>query len=305
MVRENQALSPVCDDQEHSWTSCRTRTLARSVSLQGRGLHSGQEVSLRLCPSEKGRGICFSRTDLPDSPLIPAHADYVAKTERSTTLAAPPAKVATVEHLLAAIWSVGIEDLIIEVDGPEIPVADGAALAFMNLLEEGGVFEQQQERLPLVSLERPLYVQQGQALLIALPAPELQYSYTLDYPAVAALGTQHYSFVPSREAFREEVAPARSFALWEEIEALRKAGLIQGTSLKSGIVIKGAEVLTEGGLHFANECCRHKVLDMVGDLALIGFKVRAHFLGLRSGHAANVELARRIRKEVAGRRDEQ
>lgn len=278
------------------------RTLKAAISAVGRGLHSGAEVSLVLKPAETGAGIMFRRTDLGLD--IPARFDAVADTCLCTVVAAGEARLGTVEHLMAALSAAGIDDAVVEVNGPELPVFDGSAAPFLFLIESAGVIEHGglRERLEIL---RPVRVEHDGAFAELRPHNEggagFDISLSIDFTA-AAIGAQAYHFHLSTEGFAGEIASARTFAQLGEIEALRKAGLAQGGSLANAIVVDGAKVMNPEGLRFADEFVRHKLLDVIGDLALAGAAISGRFIGSRTGHALNNQLLRAVFADQANYR---
>lgn len=271
----------------------RQSTLARAVTVKGIGVFTGVEVNLTLLPALSSSGIVFIRTDLADRPEILASIDNVVKTPRCTVLGANGCFIQTVEHLLAALSACQIDNVIIEMDGPEVPILDGSALPFVEMIEEAGVVYQEEE-VEIHYLEEPLYVSHDEVVLIALPSLDFRVTYTLSYPGHPLLEMQTHSFTLSREAFKKEIAPSRTFSLFEEITPLIERGIIKGGSLENGVVIKGEEILNPEGLRFKNEMVRHKILDLIGDLSLTRVPFYAHIIAIRSGHATNSELAKEL-----------
>jgi|YNPMSStandDraft_2_1061718.scaffolds.fasta_scaffold00321_12 UDP-3-O-[3-hydroxymyristoyl] N-acetylglucosamine deacetylase len=267
------------------------RTLRAPIGCTGVGLHSGARVSLRLLPGAAGRGIVFRRTDLPGGPVeIAAAHDRVVDTRLNTTLGLPgrpEAVVGTVEHLMAALSGMGIDNAVVELDGPEVPVLDGSAAPFVFLLECAGVVPLEAPRL-MIEVLRPVRVEDGEGFVALLPAkaPGLVIEAEIDFPA-AAVRRQARAIRLTPQAFKADLAAARTFGFVEEVEALRAAGLARGGSLTNAVVVSGARVLNEGGLRFADEFVRHKILDMVGDLALAGLPLSAHVIARRPGHRLN------------------
>lgn len=279
-------------------TSKRTaHTLGGESEIAGIGLHTGRKVVMRLLPAELGTGIRFRRTDLPGQPEIPAIFDNVQSTIRATTIGVGEASVHTVEHLLAALRAYHIDNCVIEISEAEPPVAGGCSVDFIRMIKEAGIVDQEGS-VPILRLDRPVYWSEGQVHMVALPAEEYRISYTLHYPHSPALRSQYYSLAIDSESFEQELAPCRSFALYEEVEPLLEAGLIKGTSLESGVVIKGDAILSKGGLRFPDEMVRHKVLDVVGDLALLGVEMQMHVIAVRAGHTSNAGLGRELMKIV-------
>jgi UDP-3-O-[3-hydroxymyristoyl] N-acetylglucosamine deacetylase len=270
------------------------RTLKAAISAVGRGLHSGAEVTMALKPAGVGEGISFRRTDLGQD--IPARFDHVGDTRLCTVLAEGEARVGTVEHLMAALLAAGIDDLIVEVDAPELPVFDGSAAPFLFLIESAGVVEHGGLRAQLEIL-RPVRVEQNGAFAELRPHNEggagFDVSLSIEF-AAEAIGAQAYHFHLSSEGFAEEIAAARTFTQLGEIEALHKAGLAKGGSLANAIVVDGAKVMNPEGLRFADEFVRHKLLDVLGDLALAGGPICGRFIGSRTGHALNNQLLRAL-----------
>ncbi len=213
------------------------RTICRSVSSSGLGLHTGCDVALRFCPAAAGQGIRFRRIDLPGQPEIPASLSSVESTNRCTTIGCDPlnsgeerVQVHTVEHVMAAVKALKIDNLVIELTGPEPPAAGGCARLFVELLSLAGI-EESGDPIPVLTLERPVFLSSGQVQLIALPSSEYRVSYTLDYPTCAAIGSQFFSIGISPESFESELAPCRTFALYEELSRIVAEGSIRGGSL--------------------------------------------------------------------------
>lgn len=267
-------------------------TLARPVEVAGVALHSGARVRLEVRPAPPGHGLRFVRTDLPGRPEIPATLAAVHRTSFCTALSGGPGvEVGTVEHLLAAARGLGLTDAELWVDGPEIPMGDGSAAAFADLLAGGGLVPHGAE-VPLLTLPRPVAVTHGEASLVALPAEHRRFTYVFAHPAV---GVELAEFIPGQDDFRTDLAPARTIGFLADIERLRAQGLALGGSVECAVVI--GDDGYAGPLRFPNEAARHKLLDLFGDLSLIP-PVKAHFLGLRSGHAMNAALAKAVLVEA-------
>lgn len=270
----------------------RQRTVAQPVVLEGAGLHTGLPVRMKILPAEAGEGIIFYRTDRPGSPPVPADPEHLVPGRRCTALGwGAEEAVQTVEHLLAALRGLEVDNARVELDGPEVPAGDGSAAVYVRLLEEAGLVELPDPRRWL-RLEEPLAVSAGEANLVALPAEELRITYVFVSPH-PAVGTQYADWRINPEIFRREIAPARTVGFLEEVEALQRQGLARGATAEMAVVIGPRGYL--GPLRFPDEVARHKVLDVVGDLALAGF-LRAHIIALRSGHALNAALTRKIRE---------
>lgn len=271
-------------------TALRQSTLARPAALEGVGLHSGRAVRLELHPAAPGTGLRFIRVDLPERPVIPADPACVARSPFCTTLRGEGgAEVRTVEHLLAALRGLGVSDAELRLDGPEVPMGDGSAATFAGLIQEAGVTPGEGE-LPHLVLDQPVAVTRGEATLVAVPCEERRFTYVFTHPH-PAVGVQVAEFTPGRDDFLSELAPARTIGFLADIERMRAQGLALGGSMEAAVVI-GEEGYV-GPLRFANEPARHKLLDLFGDLAVIP-PVRAHVIGIRSGHALNAALAAEI-----------
>ncbi len=268
-------------------------TIAKPVAYKGIGIHTGEVVEMQILPAKPGHGIRFRRRDLPGTPEVPASYQKVVDTSRSTILGDGPVRIHTVEHVLAAVRAFGIDNLIIELSNIEPPVGDGSSLPFVEMFHQAGKV-QQDEEIVIRSLDKPIVFQQGDVSLIAVPYSGFKVSYTLSYPGIPPLEAQFYSAEINQEIFISEIAPCRTFALYREIAYLMDQGLIRGGSLSNANVILGEAILTNGGLRFPNEMARHKVLDLIGDLTLLGYPLEAHIISIRSGHATHVELARLI-----------
>lgn len=272
------------------------RTLAREAEYVGIGIHTGAIVTLRFCPAPPNTGILFRRVDLPGAPIIPASVSSVCETARSTTIGVGEAKIHTVEHVLAAVRAFNIDNLIIEVDGIEPPVGNGSSDVFVEMIEHVGIVEQE-ESVTIRSLEVPVYHTEGDIHIVAVPCDTYRISYTLSYSQSKVLRSQFFSTEVNQESFVKEIAPCRTFSMYEEIAPLMERGLIKGGSLANAVIIKGDAVFSKGGLFFSNEMVRHKILDLIGDLSLVGIPFKAHVMAIRSGHATNVAFAEKI-KEV-------
>lgn len=269
------------------------RTLRTPVTFSGIGIHTGQQVTMQFCPAKAGTGIVFKRTDLPGQPLVPATMEYVRDTSRSTTLGVGNVFIHTVEHVLAAVRAFEIDNLCIEVSNLEPPIGDGNSDTFVGMIEDAGIIELD-ATVPIVKLNKPIYWSGEDIHIVALPYDGYKISYTLNYPESTVLKAQFHSLVVSSDTFKNEIAPCRTFSRYEEVSALMDRGLIKGGSLDNAVIIKGNAVFSKEGLYFPNEMVRHKILDMIGDLSLVGFNFQAHIISLRSGHASNYEFAKQI-----------
>lgn len=272
------------------------RTLQRKVSYSGIGIHTGSKVTMTFCPAPISSGITFQRIDLPGSPIIPATIEYVLDTSRSTTIGIGSCMVHTVEHVLAALAANEIDNLLIQVDEKEPPIGDGSSAPFVHLIEEAGI-EKQEVNRSIIKIKKPVYFSKGDVHLVALPSDEYRISYTLNYPNTPVIRSQYFSLPVGGQAFKEHVSRCRTFALYEEISHLMDKGLIRGGSLDNAVVIKDDAILSKEGLRFSDEMVRHKILDVVGDLSLVGFPFLAHIIAICSGHETNVEFGKKLLKE--------
>lgn len=297
------------------------RTIKKSISISGDGLHTGTKSTLTFKPASANHGIKFVRTDLGGSPEIPAVVDYVVDIARGTTLGIGDAKVHTVEHVLAAVYGLQIDNLRIEINGIEPPVGDGSSLPFVKILQEAGFESQEEPKDYLIIDETVMYhEEENQVDIVALPLDGYRVTVMVDY-FNPALGSQHSGLFDLEKEFADEFAPARTFCFLSEVEQLADAGLIKGGNLDNAVVIVDHDIsendveritkkigykdkieigpsgfLNDKQLRFRNEPVRHKLLDMIGDLALIGVPIKAQILAARPGHKANVEFAKKIRK---------
>jgi UDP-3-O-[3-hydroxymyristoyl] N-acetylglucosamine deacetylase len=274
-----------------SLTQTQQHTLANGFERSGIGLHEGLLAQVRVFPAPVGAGRYFVRVDLPDSPVIPAQVDRVHQTTLSTELTQGAASVRTVEHLLAALSGVGIDNARIEIDGPEVPLLEGSALGWIEAIAAAGILAQEGDRVPWV-LQESIWVRLDDAFVAALPSSELRFTYGIDFD-LPAIGNQWHSWSPSQEPFATTIAPARTFGLAEQVDQLRRMGLIKGGSLENALLCSAAGWLNPP-LRFSNEPVRHKLLDLVGDLSLLGYFPQAHVLAYKASHQLHTQLARRL-----------
>lgn len=267
------------------------RTIASAASLHGIGLHTGAETTLTCLPAPSGNGIVFRRIDLPDRPEIPARVEQVEATERRTAIGRGEATIHTVEHVLAAVAGTECDDLIIELDGPEPPILDGSFLPWVDLLEGAGFVEQEGEPT-WIDVDKPLTVTEGESSYVVAPAGELRVTATIewDHPLI---GRQAGTYDLTPESFRRELAPARTFGFMTEVATLQAQGLLRGASHASAVALSETDVLGTT-LRWSDEFVRHKAGDIVGDLALVGGRIRAHIVAHRPSHRGNVALARAL-----------
>ncbi len=267
------------------------RTLAREVSIKGNSLHTGDPVTLTMKPAPAGHGIVFKRIDLHGAPEIKPRVDQVTDLVRATTIQSGHAKIHTVEHVLSALSGCGIDNVVIEMDASEPPIMDGSARPFVNLIVEGEPVEQDKEREYFV-LDTPISVTRGNSSIIALPCDILKISCTSADDR--GIHTQHLSLAIDPEIYGSQIAAARTFTIYEDIEELIKLGKIRGGSLDCAVVIKGDSVISKEPLRFKDEFVRHKILDIIGDVTLLGMPLKAHIVATRPGHAINAELTKAL-----------
>ncbi|MFN6336679.1 MAG: bifunctional UDP-3-O-[3-hydroxymyristoyl] N-acetylglucosamine deacetylase/3-hydroxyacyl-ACP dehydratase [Sphingobacteriales bacterium] len=296
-------------------------TLKQEISISGTGLHTGILVDMTLKPANPGYGIHFQRMDLPGQPVIEADCDLVTDTSRGTTLEKNGAKVSTVEHILAALTGMGVDNCLVEINGPEIPIMDGSSYPFIEIIEKAGVAEQEAAKSWYTIDTNISYGNEEKRVeMVAMPSVDYKVTTLIDFNS-PVLGTQHAKLTHLKE-FRSEIASCRTFCFLHELEALLAHNLIKGGDINNAIVVVDKpvsqaemgrlakifrkdtiEVKSEGYLNnlelrFPNEPARHKLLDVVGDLTLIGYPIKAHIIANRPGHASNVEFAKLIKHYI-------
>ena len=267
------------------------RTLVREVSIQGSALHSGDAVTLTMKPAPVDHGITFRRVDLNGSPELRPRVDQVTDLVRATTIQVGHAKIQTVEHVLSALHGCGIDNVVIEMNASEPPIMDGSARPFVNMILQGEPMEQDKER-EYFELDAPVSVTKGNSSLIALPSDTLKISCTSADDR--GIHTQHLSLTIDPEVYMTQIAAARTFTIYEDIEELLKLGKIKGGSLDCAVVIRGDKIISKEALRFKDEFVRHKILDIIGDVMLLGLPLKAHIVATRPGHAINVELTKAL-----------
>jgi len=269
-------------------------TIASPVEISGIGLHTGVPVKLRVVPAPANTGLVFRRTDL-DGFRIAARARHVARVSYSTSLMRKGVLISTTEHLLSALAASGVDNVFIDLDNLELPILDGSALPFFRLIARAGL-RRQRARRTYVKILKPVEVLEGAKCIAVYPSPALRISYRIafNHPLI---GEQSLDFVPATGDYEREIAPARTFGFLEEVEMLRKSGLVKGGSLENAVVLANDGVLNPEGLRFADEFCRHKILDIIGDLTLLGHPLIGHVKADRAGHAMHVGLVERLLRE--------
>lgn len=259
------------------------QTIKRSVACHGIGIHSGRPAHLVIHPAPANSGLNFVRTDLPGSPVIPARSSRVVDSSLATTLGNGQAYVSTVEHLLAALAGLQIDNVRIELSGPELPILDGSAAPFTVLLQKAGLKVGRWPRA-VFQMQKPVEISDGDKYISIEPAAESKLTYTIDFPH-PAIGRQQLSFQPKAKAFCREIAPARTFGFLQDVQKLQANGQALGGSLENAIVLDPQGVLNPEGLRFPDEFVRHKILDLVGDLALLGWPILGHIRVSKGSHA--------------------
>jgi UDP-3-O-[3-hydroxymyristoyl] N-acetylglucosamine deacetylase/3-hydroxyacyl-[acyl-carrier-protein] dehydratase len=297
------------------------RTISKEVSVSGTGLHTGKQVNLTFVPAPENHGYKFQRVDITDNPIIDADVDNVVDTSRGTTLEQNGARVYTTEHVLAALVGLEIDNVLIQLDGPEIPIMDGSSMPFITALEQAGTIEQNAERIYFELTENLTYEDPIKNVeMLAVPQDSYRLTVMVDYNS-DVLGTQH-AHIYKVSDFKKDIAMCRTFVFLHELEALLANNLIKGGDLNNAIVmvaqeiseeklnhlkklfhkedveVKGKGVLNNTTLHYFNEPARHKLLDIVGDLALVGMPLKMHVLAARPGHAGNVAFAKKIKQHI-------
>ena len=267
------------------------RTVANEIQADGIALHAGAPVRMALTPAPPNSGVVFCRSDL-GSGTIPARYDHVGETRLGTVIQSEAASVGVIEHLMAALCGADIDDLLVTVDGPELPILDGDALSYLRLIQAAGISESAAPRQAIQVL-KPVEAAQGEARAGLFPSDDRTFDFEIEFSA-PAIGRQSFSWAFSRQGFEREIAPARTFGFVQELEALNKAGLGRGASLANTLAINGDKVINADLMRFPDEFVRHKILDAIGDLALAGAPVLGRFEGRRSGHALNNQLLRAL-----------
>lgn len=264
-------------------------TIGKDVTYKGLGLHSGMPVTMTMHPAAPGTGIIFKRSDLPGGPEVPAQSRYITNTLRATTLEKGEGKVFTVEHVLSALYALQIDNCVIEMDSPEPPVGDGSAKTFCDMVEEAGV-ETQDEMIPILTLDTSAAVYEDNKFITALPYDGLRITFTSINPH-PLLGTQMRDVVIDHDSYMKEIAPARTIGFTWELEAMRKMGLGKGGTLENAVVYSETECLSQ--LRFPDELVRHKILDILGDISLVG-PLHAHIIAVLGSHKLNAELSEKL-----------
>ncbi len=270
----------------------RQRTIAGESRYFGIGVHTGSRTAITFKPAPPGTGIRFVRIDLPGRPSVAADVEHVVGVERGTVLGSEGVRIHTVEHVLAALLGLGIDNLIIEMDDSEPPVGDGSALPFVRMIRSAGIVEQDEARDNMM-LSGAVWSMKNGANMMILPADEFRITCTYSPPG-KGFHDQFLSLCIDEESFEREIAPCRTFCFYHEVEELMNKGLIKGGSLDSAVVIGDGAIFSRESLRFKDEFVRHKILDLLGDLFLLGRRIRGHVIANRSGHELNVKLVKQL-----------
>ena len=292
-------LQGIESDLKKGEMATKQRTIRKERAVQGKSLHTGEEVTLTIKPAPPNSGYLFRRMDLYGKPEIKPAAENISDLVRSTTITNGNAKVHTIEHVLSALVGCGIDNAEIELDASEPPIMDGSSRPFVNLIMEAEPIEQEEDR-QFWEITEPVSVTSGNRSIIALPHDGLRITCTSADDR--GIHVQHLSIDIDPETYVAQIAPSRTFTIYEEIEELLKIGKIQGGSLDSAIVIKGDKILSKEPLRFEDEFVRHKILDIVGDFSLLGKSLKAHIIAVRPGHSLNSQLVSKIIETSAGKK---
>jgi UDP-3-O-[3-hydroxymyristoyl] N-acetylglucosamine deacetylase len=261
-------------------------TIRKEISVSGIGLHTGKNVNIRLKPAGADHGIVFIRTDLPGRPMTKANLNNMSSTVRGTNLG----NISTIEHILSALYALSITNLYVEIDGPEPPALDGSTKQYIELIAKAGITDQASE-VKCITVNEPVFIAEDGKCLIAVPSDRFTVSFMINYP-LGFIGTQFYKFEFSSRKYVKDIAPARTYGFIDELEALKNQGLALGASEENAVAISRDGYLTK--LRFKDEMVRHKILDLIGDLSLLGAEIKAHVIGIRSGHGLNIKFAKKL-----------
>lgn len=268
------------------------KTIKNPVEIEGKGLFLGFQTKVRFLPAEADTGILFVRTDLPGKPQIPATAENAFAKLRRTSVRTEQAEVETTEHLLSALHALEIDNIVVEINSSEVPNIDGCSLAFIDALRRAEIVKLEAQK-DIFSVREPVSINDGESTIVAVPSENsFSIAYTLDYNE-RSIGAQHFSIEVTEENIVKEISPARTFCLQDEAEAFIKQGLGKGADYSNTLVI-GRDGVIDNKLRFDNECVRHKILDLLGDLALLNVSLRANIVAIRSGHSTNIKFVKKV-----------
>lgn len=268
------------------------RTLNKEINCSSIGLHTGRKVKMKIKPAEVDAGIIFRRRDLPDSPEIHANFNSVCDTTLATSIGTNGTRVATVEHILSAFCGMGVDNAVVELDSFEVPIMDGSAFPFVNLFKEVGTHAQDKSKRMLL-ITKPVSVNDGEASASFLPADEFKITYEIDFNH-NMIGKQSYNMNFSDEIYEQDICAARTFGFLKEVEYLQARGLGLGGSLENAIVLDDEKIINKEGLRSPDEFVKHKILDAIGDLFLLGMPIIGHFVAYKSGHRLNNLLLKEL-----------
>ena len=272
-------------------------TLGKSVSVSGSSLHTGEKVVLTLHPAPAGHGWKFKRSDLPDEPILDARIDFVKMVERATTIADGAVKVQTTEHVISALSGMGVDNCLIEMDANEPPIGDGSAQPYVELIKQAGIVDQGVVR-PVYEVTEPIHLETRSGSLMTI-VPDSAFRISCTNVGPDGRFTQYFSTEITPAIYEKEIARARTFVFYEDVKPLMDKGLIKGGSLENAVVIRGEQVLGKEPLRYKDEFVRHKILDIIGDLALFGRAIKGHVIAVKPGHGPNTDLAKAIAKQYA------
>ena len=270
----------------------RQRTLADEVGCTGIGLHTGEKIKINVRPAPPDTGIRFVRTDLSGEPMVEARFDNVCDTTLATTIGSNGCKISTIEHLMAAFFGLGIDNAVVELDGPEVPIMDGSAAPFVFLIKSAGIREQEKPKRFII-IKRPFKVDDGNRSVRIVPSKRLKITYLIDFQH-PLLRNQKYELSFFGRDFIKEICRARTFGFLRDVQMLQENGFAKGGSLDNAIVVDDFRILNEDGLRFKDEFVRHKILDFIGDLSIIGAPIIGHFVVKKSGHFLNQHMLRKL-----------
>ena len=270
------------------------KTLSKPVSIEGTGLHSGKPVSLSLKPADANSGFHFKRTDISNSKPLSADISKIQGTERATTIQQNEIQIQTIEHLLSALVGMDLDNVLIEMDSSEPPIGDGSAKSFIELIKKAGI-KTQEETKKFYQVREPIYIQKGNSFITVFPSDKFEISVTAVDEKNSI--TQYHSTEITPEIYEKEIAPARTFASFSDIEELSKKNLIKGASVENAILIKEGTSFSKEPLRFSNELARHKMLDIIGDLALFQRRILGHIIAINPGHSINAMLSNHLNKD--------
>ena len=270
------------------------QTLKNEIKISGVGLHSGCLSNLVIAPAKENQGIVFKRSDLSENNIFPALYSNVVDTRNCTCLGAQNGQiVSTIEHVMAALYAFGIDNAVISVDNPEVPILDGSAKVICDSLIGAEIIEQAAQRKFLKVKKELVFTDEKGAFVSLKPADEFKVNFEIDFPS-KIVGHQEFSAVISKDLFVNQIAPARTFCEKYQVDYLRSIGLIKGGSLENAVVLDGENVLNEDGFRFENECVKHKTLDLIGDMFTSGYRLKAEVTGFKSGHYHNNEVLKKL-----------